>query len=207
MNHFHKCMQGNPVISSCLLSPCIPPSNGTSSPSAGTTGLMFRHPSTDVIVVSLFNQAPDLPQTVTVSVSDWQNTCTPTEFNKFAFLCGDILNPPGNGNGNGNGNGIVINNGPGPFSPPVGFLPFTTPVTIPPRRNLIIHAYPPDPVLPPSPLYEVVVNPLHPIDPILPPDPIRPPVIVNTWGITVDGIIQEGNTVLHRQFVPAFSIA
>ncbi|WP_052520807.1 hypothetical protein [Aneurinibacillus migulanus] len=161
---------------------------------------MFWHPSTDVIVVSLFNQAPDLPQTVTVSVLDWQNTCTPTEFNKFAFLCGDILNPPGNGNGNGNG--IVINNGPGPFSPPVGFLPFTTPVTfaIPPRRNLIIHAHPPDPILPPSPLYEVVVNPL------LPGDPVRPPVLVNTWGIDIDGNIQEGSTVLHRQFVPAFSI-
>ncbi|MCP1355497.1 sodium:proton exchanger [Aneurinibacillus migulanus] len=163
---------------------------------------MFRHPSTEVIVVSLFNQTPDLPQTVTVSVLDWQNTCNPTEFNKFAFLCGAILNPPSNGNG------IVINNGPGPFSPPVGFLPFTTSFTftIPPRRNLMIHASPGDPVLPPSPLYEVVVNPLSPGDPILPGDPVRPPVLVNTWGIDIDGNIQEGNTVLHRQFVPAFSI-
>lgn len=182
-----------------------------------TTGALFRNAGTDLVVVSLLNQDPNRSHTVTVSVLDWQNTCDPTEYDKFAFLCGDIQNPPENGNGNG----IGILNG-APFIRPIGFLPITTPFTflIPPRKHLVIHAHPTDPVAPPSPLYEVQValpttpiflptdpifptDPIYPTDPIHPVDPIAPSirVIANTWGINTLGTIQEGNTVLHHQFL------
>ncbi|MGE7954758.1 hypothetical protein [Lysinibacillus xylanilyticus] len=125
------------------------------------------------------------PQEVTVSVVDWQttqNTCNPTEMEKDAYLCGDVVNPDD-----------------GPITTPFTF-------TIPAQQLLVIRATPTIIGVPTDPCYEVLVT--YPIGPITPPDPILPtgpvrPVITNTWGINDAGIPQEGNTVLHRQFVLA----
>ncbi|EJQ61547.1 hypothetical protein EXW52_29945 (plasmid) [Bacillus mycoides] len=38
-----------------------------------------------------------------------------------------------------------------------------------------------------------------PGDPFIPADPGFP-VKINTWGINFSGVIQQGNTVLHREF-------
>jgi hypothetical protein len=44
-----------------------------------TTEPIWRNPNTE-IVVTFLNEDPNVSQTVTVSVLDWQNTCNPTEF-------------------------------------------------------------------------------------------------------------------------------
>jgi|GEM_PF-4241217 len=67
-------------------------SNGTSS--LRTSGPIFRNPDTDLIIVSLFNQDPAHSHTVTISILDWQNAVNPFEFAKFAFLGGELINPP-----------------------------------------------------------------------------------------------------------------
>lgn len=196
--------------------PSIFPQNATGTITA-TTGTIFRNPGTELVVASILNQDPDRPHTVTVSVLDWQNTCNPTEYRKFAYFCGNLLNPPENGNGMGMMGDITIQNGLGPFDAPLGFLPILIPFTftLPPLSQLIIHAYPTDPVLPPSPLYEVAAvhptdpvfpsDPVFPTDPVLPTDPVRP-IIINTWGIDVFGAIQEGNTVLHNDLLRKVSL-
>ncbi|SES28114.1 hypothetical protein [Salipaludibacillus aurantiacus] len=172
-----------------------------------TTGTLFRNEETDLVFISLFNQDPAQTHTVTVSVLDWQNTCDPTEFNKFAYLCGELFIPP---SGNGSSAGTLQNNNNGDYTPPVDDPPITTPFTfaIPPLSHLVIHATPSDPIAPapPAPLYEVRVRvPVVPTDPIIPPNPIFP-VVVNTWGISFAGVIQTGNTVLQHQLVQSFDI-
>ncbi|MDO0825300.1 hypothetical protein [Desulfosporosinus nitroreducens] len=161
-----------------------------------TSGPIFRDADTSFIQVSALNVSND-PQTVTVSILNWQNQCPPEEFPKFGFLCGEIVNEPENGNGDG----VTIQNGV-IFFPPVGFIPVLTPFTftIPAGQLFSVQAYPGNPIIPPDPVYEVQVTlptgPVLPVDPVLPIDPIR----VNTWGIDGFGFIQEGNTVLHHQF-------
>jgi hypothetical protein len=152
-----------------------------------TTGPIWRNPNTEIVVVTLLNEDPNVSQTVTVSVLDWQDTCNPTEFDKFAFLCGKSINPP------------LPEQGVQPqqinIVPLDDVQPITTPLTftIPPRQLLTIHAVPPQPTFLPAPIYEVRVT--------FPPNPIRR-VIVNTFGINAAGVPQEGNTVLHNQFPP-----
>ena len=167
-----KCESACPICrSSCSCNQCScfvqPPVSRTE-----TTGAIWRNPATETIVTTLLNKT-NAPQTVTVSVLDWQNTCTPTEMPKDAYLCGDLVNPE---------YGSIL-------------TPFT--FTIPANNLLTINAFPANSFTLPSPMYEVLVT--FPTDPILPTDPIRP-VIANTWGIDAAGIPQIGNTVLHRQF-------
>ncbi|MGU3371639.1 exosporium leader peptide-containing protein [Bacillus mycoides] len=151
-----------------------------------TTGPIWRNPNTQIIVVSLLNEDPNESQTVTVSVLDWQNTCNPTEFGKFAYLCGQLLNSSSNTTPLIQTDNIVVP----PDVPPIT-TPFT--FTIPPRNLLTIHVYPPVPTFPPSPFYEVIVT--------FPPNPFRR-VITNTFGINAAGVPQEGNTLLHNQWPP-----
>ncbi|MGH0612026.1 hypothetical protein [Bacillus cereus] len=47
----------------------------------------------------------------------------------------------------------------------------------------------------------IPVDPISPTDSLQPQEPIRP-VTVNTWGINFAGVIQQGNTLLNRQFAP-----
>jgi hypothetical protein len=197
-NTFNPIITVNPVFN--------PPSNGGNGGNVTvTSGPIFRNADTSFIQVSVLN-VTDSPQTVTVSILNWENICPPEEFPKFGFLCGEIVNEPDNGNGitvqqNGNGNG----NGNGDedlFFPPEGFIPVLTPFTftIPARQLFSIQAYPSDPIHPSDPIYEVNVT--YPIDPVIPSDPFHPgdPVRFNTWGIDGFGVIQTGNTVLHHQF-------
>ena len=146
-----------------------PPSNGNGGNGGNitvTSGPLFRNANTSFIQVSVQN-VTDSPQTVTVSVLNWQNTCDPEEFPKFGFLCGEIVNEPEvdtittNQNGNGEDN----------FFPPVGFIPVLTPFTftIPARQLFSIQAYPTNPIIPSDPIYEVQVT--YPTGPILPGDP------------------------------------
>ncbi|WP_423492476.1 hypothetical protein [Lysinibacillus agricola] len=157
-------------LCSCFVQPPVPETE--------TTGAIWRHPATETIVTTLLNKT-NAPQTVTVSVLDWQNTCTPTEMPKDAYLCGNVVNPED-----------------GPILTPFTF-------TIPANNLLTIKASPENLFTLPTPMYEVLVtypiDPIAPVNPILPTGPVRP-VITNTWGINAAGIPQEGNTMLHRQF-------
>ncbi|PJO45047.1 hypothetical protein [Lysinibacillus xylanilyticus] len=159
-------------VSSCPISQIS--SVQPSVPSNFTTGAIWRNPATETIVVTLLNKS-DIPQTVTVSVLDWQN-CAQEEMPKEAFLCGE--------------------------SQPSLFNGTPTPLifTIPAKKLLVVHATPQNVWQPADPCYEVLVK--APPDPITPPDPVVPndPVILNTWGINDIGVPQEGNTVLHQQF-------
>ncbi|WP_285396923.1 hypothetical protein [Lysinibacillus sp. fls2-241-R2A-57] len=157
-------------VSSCPI--CLSSSVQPSVPNNFTTGAIWRNPATDKIVVTLLNKT-DAPQTVTVSVVDWQN-CAQAEMQKDAFLCGE--SQPS-----------LFNGTPTPLT-----------FTIPAKKLLIVHATPQNTWLPNDPCYEVLVK--HPGDPVFPSDP----VIFNTWGINIDGVPQEGNTVLHQQFHRTF---
>lgn len=169
-------------VSSCPI--CISSSVQPRVPTNFTTGAIWRNPATETIVVTLLNKT-DTPQTVTVSVLDWQN-CGQEEMPKEAFLCGESLPS-------------LFNGTPTPLT-----------FTIPAKKLLVIHATLQNAWQPVDPVYEVLVmfppDPITPPDPIAPPDPIRPtfapgdPIIFNTWGINNAGVPQEGNTVLHHQF-------
>lgn len=185
-NTFTPTINVNPVFNA-------PPSDGNGGNGGNvtvTSGPLFRNGDTDFIQVSVLN-VTDSPQTVTVSIQNWQNMCPPEEFPKFGFLCGELVNEPENGEPE-----ITIQNSEDLFFPPVGFIPVLTPFTftIPARQLFSIQAWPADPILPPNPIY--VINVTFPNDPII-GDLVR----VNTWGIdALDGVIQTGNTVLHHQF-------
>ncbi|PDZ25449.1 sodium:proton exchanger [Bacillus toyonensis] len=172
-----------------------------------TSGPLFRNANTDFIQVSALNQT-DEPQTVTIAVQNYQDTCDGDTFPSYGYLCGELINDENDGsddelnNRNGNGNGGCI------YCEPEGVNPFVGPVTftIPPRQLFSLRVfYPVDPVRPVDPLYVVrvtqPVDPVSPQDPTAPLDPIRP-VTVNTWGINFAGVIQQGNTVLNGQFAP-----
>ncbi|WP_134682709.1 hypothetical protein [Brevibacillus migulae] len=232
-------------------------SNGTSS--IRTSGLMFRNPNTELLLVSLFNQDPASSHTVTLSILDWQNPSDPSEYAKFAFLGGELLNPPEEENQGGTLGEHVTSedisgesmqgeaneeslegveavgeeytgehmqgeeyteayiqretaeeNSHAADTPEEGtdrngeetgsgtVSPITTPFTftIPPRQLLLIHAHPPMMEVPSAPMYEILFT--------LPVDSTVSPILVNAWGINENGRIQEGNTVLHQQFAPAF---
>jgi hypothetical protein len=188
-NTFNPTINVNPIFS-------LLPSNGNGENGGNvtvTSGPIFRNIGTDFIEVAILN-VTNSSQTVTVSIRNWQNTCDPEEFPKFAYLCGEILNDPEEGD-------VTILNGV-LFPPPSGFLPFLTPFTfaIPARQLLIVRAFPTDPIVPPQTYYDVQVT--YPTDPVIPGNPFLPtdPIRVNTWGISSLGTIQEGNTILHHLF-------
>ena len=165
-------------VSSCP--DCRGSSVQSSVPSNFTSGAIWRNPETEKIVVSLLNKS-DVARTVTVSVVDWQG-CAQAEMPKEAFLCGE--------------------------SQPSLFNGIPTPLTftIPAKKLLVVHATPQNAWQLVDPCYEVLVK--GPGDPIVPNDPITPPdpVIFNTWGINDAGVPQEGNTVLHQQFLRTFFV-
>lgn len=72
-----------------------------------TSGPLFRSVNTDVIQVSILNLF-NIPQTMTVSIIDWQNTCDENEFPKYGFICGDIVNEPDNTNPITIQNGVLL---------------------------------------------------------------------------------------------------
>ena len=170
-----------------------------------TSGPLFRNADTDFIQISALNQT-DEPQTVTIAVQNYQDTCDGDVFPSYGYLCGELINDDNGGSDdeaqNENGNGGCI------YCEPEGVNPFVGPVTftIPPRQLFSVRVfYPQDPIQPTDPLYVVRVT--LPTDPILPQDPSIPadphsPVLVNTWGINFAGVIQQGNTVLNGQFSP-----
>jgi len=153
-----------------------------------TTGSIWRNPNTEIVIVTLLNEDYNMPQTVTVSVLDWQNTYNPTEVAKFAFLCGQVVNPSLN-------TAQTIQPQQSSIAPPDNVQPILTPFTftIPPRNLLVIHASLPNSFQMPSPCYEVLVTSQH--------GPAKS-VITNTFGVNAAGVPQEGNTVLHDQFSP-----
>ncbi len=70
-----------PICSSSPFQPRVP--------NDFTTGAIWRNPATEMIVVTLLNKT-DTPQTVTMSVLDWQS-CSQEEMPKEALLCGESL--------------------------------------------------------------------------------------------------------------------
>ncbi|PFN23388.1 sodium:proton exchanger [Bacillus cereus] len=176
-----------------------------------TSGPLFRNADTDFVQVSALNES-DEPQTVTIAVQNYQDTCDGDVFPSYGYLCGKLVNP------DSNGATITLQNrecGDGEndiYCPPEGVTPFVGPVTftIPPRQLFSVRVFiPTDPGIPTDPLYVVRVtvpgDPFTPVDPTRPGDPFYPtdpgrPVKINTWGINFAGIIQQGNTVLNEQF-------
>ncbi|EEK52979.1 Sodium/calcium exchanger [Bacillus cereus BGSC 6E1] len=178
-----------------------------------TSGPLFRNINTDFIQVSALNQTNE-PQTVTIAVQNYQDTCDCAVFPSYGYLCGKLVNPDSNGatmtlqnRECGDGENDI-------YCPPEGVHPFTGPVTftIPPRQLFSVRVFfPGDPGQPVDPVYVVRVT--RPGDPHIPGDPHSPgdpfqsqdphsPVTINTWGINFSGVIQQGNTVLNGQFTP-----
>lgn len=166
-----------------------PPPNYPRESAVFTTGPVWRNPNTEVVIVTLLNEDYNIPQTVTVSVLDWQNTYNPAEVAKSAFLYGQVVNTA-----------QTIQPQQSSIVPPDNVQPILTPFTftIPPRNLLVIHASLPNSFQMPSPCYEVLVTSQH--------GPAKC-VITNTFGVNAAGVPQEGNTVLHHQFssTPAIS--
>ncbi len=167
-----------------------------------TSGPLFRNADTDFIQVSALNQT-DEPQTVTIAVQNYQDTCDGDVYPSYGYICGELINDDNGGSDDTvrNGNGGCI------YCEPEGVTPFLGPVTftIPPRQLFSLRVYPQDPIQPQDPHYVVRVT--LPVDPFRPQDPTRPtdphsPVTINTWGINFAGVIQQGNTVLNEQFSP-----
>ncbi|HDR7872387.1 TPA: sodium:proton exchanger [Bacillus mobilis] len=166
-----------------------------------TSGPLFRNVDTDFIQVSVLNQT-DEPQTVTIAVQNYQDTCDGGIYPSYGYLCGELINE------DIGGSDATVRNGGCIYCEPEGVNPFVGPVTftIPPRQLFSVRVFiPTDPVQPQDPLYVVRVT--KPTDPILPTDPFAPqdpfrPVTINTWGINFAGVIQQGNTVLNGQFTP-----
>lgn len=149
-----------------------------------TSGPLFRNANTDFIQVSALNQT-DEPQTVTIAVQNYQDTCDGDVFPSYGYLCGELINEDDNGNGGSddtvrNGNGGCI------YCEPEGVTPFVGPVTftIPPRQLISVRVFlPQEPFQPQDPSYVVRVT--RPTDPVIPQDPSQPldphsPVIINT---------------------------
>ncbi|HEK9101988.1 TPA: sodium:proton exchanger [Bacillus pseudomycoides] len=165
-----------------------------------TTGPLFWNTNIDFVQVSALNES-DEPQTVIISILNYRNNCNGIVFPTFGYLCGQLVNSDSGGS-----NGTLQNRECGDseddiYCPPEGVTPFLTPVrfTIPPRQLFSVRAFAPqEPIIPQDPHYVVRVT--APQDPFQPVDPTSP-VTVNTWGINFAGVIQQGNTVLHRQFV------
>lgn len=162
-----------------------------------TSGPLFRNADTDFIQVSALNQT-DEPQTVTIAVQNYQDTCEGNVYPSYGYLCGELINDD-----NGGSDDTVRNsNGGCIYCEPEGVNPFVGPVTftIPPRQLFSLRVFrPQEPISPQDPVYVVRVT--RPGDPIRPTDPFSP-VIINTWGINFAGVIQQGNTVLNGQFSP-----
>ncbi|KAA0766386.1 sodium:proton exchanger [Bacillus sp. SH5-2] len=168
-----------------------------------TSGPLFRNANTDFVQVSAFNQT-DEPQAVTIAVQNYQDTCDGDVYPSYGYLCGELINDDNGGSDDTvrNGNGGCI------YCEPEGVNPFVGPVTftIPPRQLFSVRVFfPGDPARPQDPTYVVRVT--RPADPYSPGDPASPqdphsPVTINTWGINFAGVIQQGNTVLNRQFSP-----
>lgn len=168
-----------------------------------TSGPLFRNADTDFIQVSALNQT-DEPQTVTIAVQNYQDTCDGDVYPSYGYLCGELINDDNNGNGSDattrNGDDGCI------YCEPEGVVPFIGPVTftIPPRQLFSVRVFRPgDPHIPQDPTYVVRVtlpgDPYRPEDPFAPTDP-HSPISINTWGINFAGVIQQGNTVLNGQF-------
>ncbi|MGG0645502.1 sodium:proton exchanger [Bacillus mycoides] len=169
-----------------------------------TSGPLFRNANTDFIQVSTLNQT-DEPQTVTIAVQNYQDTCDGDAYPSYGYLCGELINDDNGGSDdeirNGDDNGGCI------YCEPEGVNPFVGPVTftIPPRQLFSVRVFLPlDPIRPQEPFYVVRVT--LPTDPARPTDP-HSPVTVNTWGINFAGVIQQGNTVLNGQFTPGEPIS
>lgn len=166
-----------------------------------TSGPLFRNADTDFIQVSALNQT-DEPQTVTIAVQNYQDTCDGDIYPSYGYLCGELINDDNGGSDD------TVRNGGCIYCEPEGVTPFIGPVifTIPPRQLFSVRVFfPQEPTSPQDPLYVVRVtlpgDPFAPQDPIRPADPHRS-VIINTWGINFAGVIQQGNTVLNGQFSP-----
>ena len=146
-----------------------------------SSGAISANPNTQEIVVEILNVDPTQSRRVIVQTLDWR-TCPPEELPKAAFLCGVPVT-------SGDGAPIVLQPSPSPTP-----FPILTPlfITIPPQSRLEVRSpYPPHPILPPNPCYEVRIFLFNPVN-----------VLVNSWGVDALNVPQEGNTVLNHQFWP-----
>lgn len=144
---------------------------------------LFRNANTDFIQVSALNQT-DEPQTVTIAVQNYQDTCDGDIYPSYGYLCGELINEGGSDIEvcNGNESGCI-------YCEPEGINQFVGPATftIPPRQLYSVRVFiPADPLIPVEPIYVVWVS--FSVDPSRPSDPFYPtapghPVTINTWGI------------------------
>ena len=118
--HRFSSVSSNPICECCSCNPCNccvqPPISPPVTSGVISTGAIWRNPATETIVITILNNT-NTPQTVTVSVLDWQN-CVQAEMRKEAFLCGEPLPSLFNG------------------------IPKPLTVMIPAKKLLVIHATP-----------------------------------------------------------------
>ncbi|MEK0224049.1 sodium:proton exchanger [Bacillus proteolyticus] len=113
---------------------------------------LFRNANTDFIQVSALNQT-DEPQTVTIAVQNYQDTCDGDIYPSYGYLCGELIYEGGSDIEvcNGNESGCT-------YCEPEGINQFVGPATftIPPRQLYSVRVFiPADPLIPVEPIYVV----------------------------------------------------
>lgn len=137
-----------------------------------TSGPLFRNAETDFVQLSALNES-DEPQTITIAVQNYQDTCDGDVYPSYGYLCGKLVNTDSNDATTTLQNGECGDGENDIYCPPEGVNPFVGPVifTIPPRQLFSVRGFfPVDPTQPVDPFYVVRVT--TPVDPIRPVDPV-----------------------------------
>jgi hypothetical protein len=173
-----------------------------------SSGPITASPNTQTILVDIFNSNLKHWRKVNIEIKNW-TTCPPEEIGKFVYLCGKQINPE---DIDYNLDDVDINEcfddtsevdmdstteeisqQPGQIMDiPDIFPPIITPVSfiIPAQSRFTILAVLPKPIAPLRTVYEIRINLFNPLD-----------VLFSSFGLNVDGVPQEGNTILNNQFI------
>lgn len=118
---------------------------------------LYRNADTDFILVFALNQT-DKPQTLTISVQNYQDTCETNIYPLYGYLCGELINNDNGGSDDevrsGDGNGGCIYCEPEGVNSFIGSVTFT----IPPRQLFSVRGGPQDLYQPVDPHYVVRVT-------------------------------------------------
>ncbi|MGG1675222.1 hypothetical protein ACIFOT_05640 [Neobacillus sp. NRS-1170] len=161
-----------------------------------SSGPITLNPKTKAISVEILNISLNDMRKVIIEIKNWTNN-PHQEFAKFGFLFGEQINPAESGDAVRNEKDTEANK-TGSYQLPIQFndLTMTFPpimepfiFTIPAQNRLSILAFPPSQMNPC--VYEVRLYLFNPVN-----------LIYSSFGLSADGVPQEGNTILSKQFFP-----
>lgn len=167
-----------------------------------SSGPITANPNTRIILVEILNTDQNNPRKVKIEIKNWTN-CPPAEMQKSVFLCEKAIilekkNEVGNEELNIQDETVTVSENIPPDSKPThgeegAFFSTAVPITItiPAQSRLTISAVPPVVIALLTAVYEIRIS-------IINPDKI----LVSSVGLNADGIPQEGNTLVHKQFTP-----